>query len=537
MVLALVWLTGSFLWLGMAALRVARFRRLLRHARPAPAALQDQTADLARRLGLTRCPGVWFVPAPVSPLLWALGRAPRLLLPEGLWGQLTEPQRATLLLHELAHLRRGDHWVRRLELLTLALYWWHPVVWWAGRRLREAEELCCDAWVVWALPDNAEAYARALVETVTFLSQTRPPLPVGASGVGHVPLLKRRLTMILSGNAPRGLGWLGCLLLVGVGLLLLPFVCSWSQQPLQPPAAVKVVEAADEKVEVPDPLANALWREGLNAERGEREKAKDRKAEEQQRAAQLEQARDDIELLEAQLRVKEADLKAAKAGLQLAQQTLAQYKLLTERGTVPAQEFVKAQSEVTKAEADVIIKEAALQEPLVRLRQAQRRLKALEQAAATTDSDFAPEKLFAQRSFDLGNIKHSQIFTHRSRLTNTTDKTVHISLIRVSSGIATARVDQQELKPKEGTEFEITLDARRFLGPKTVYVTVQFDRPAPAEVVLGIKANSVGDDDMPLPDDRTRLEKLEKKLDLLIEELNGLRKEMKPKKQPGGERE
>src|SRR5262249_5951014 len=174
-----VWRAGRLLWLMVAALRVARFGRLLRHARPAPAALQEQTERLARRLGLAHCPGVWFVPAPVSPLLWALGRTPRLLLPEALWEGLTEPQRATLLLHELAHLRRGDHWVRRLELVALGLYWWHPVVWWAGRQLREAEELCCDAWVVWALPDDAEAYARALVETVTFLSQTRPPLPVG----------------------------------------------------------------------------------------------------------------------------------------------------------------------------------------------------------------------------------------------------------------------------------------------------------------------------------------------------------------------
>src|SRR5262249_40063538 len=209
MLVAVVWLTGSLLWLTVAALRVARFGRMLRHARPAPAALQAQTERLAHRLGLARCPGVWFVPAPVSPLLWALGRTPRLLLPEALWEGLTEPQRATLLLHELAHLRRGDHWVRRLELVAIGLYWWHPGVWWAGRQLREAEELCCAAWVVGALPDDADAYARALVETVTFLSQTRPPLPVGASGVGRVPLLKRRLTMILGGNTPRGPGWLG----------------------------------------------------------------------------------------------------------------------------------------------------------------------------------------------------------------------------------------------------------------------------------------------------------------------------------------
>src|SRR5262249_13688924 len=195
---------------------------------------------------------------------------------------------------------------------------------------------------------------------------------------------------------------------------------------------------------------------------------------------------------------------------------------------------VKAQAEAMKAEADVLIKEAALQEPLVRLKQAQRRLKALEQVRSKPDADFAAGKLFPQRSWDFGNIKHSsQTGGVRWRLTNTTDKTVHIASLRVTSGWATAKVDQQELKPNEWTEMGVTFDARRFLGPKTFNVYVLFDRPALAEVILEFKANSVTDDDTPV-EDRRRLEQLEKKLDMLIEELNGLRKEMKPKKPEGG---
>src|SRR5262249_19110720 len=124
-----------------------------------------------------------------SPMLWTLARTPRLLIPVSLWQRLSEEQRRTLLVHELAHLRRRDHWIRLLELLVLGLYWWHPVVWWARRALREVEEQCCDAWVVWALPADAPAYASALVETVAFLSQARPALPVMASGVGHTVLV------------------------------------------------------------------------------------------------------------------------------------------------------------------------------------------------------------------------------------------------------------------------------------------------------------------------------------------------------------
>ena len=89
------------------------------------------------------------------------------------------------------------------------LYWWHPVVWWARQKLHEAEEECCDAWVVSVLPESARAYAIALVETVDFLSEAGVALPLGASGIGEVRDLKRRLTMIMRGSTPRALTWSG----------------------------------------------------------------------------------------------------------------------------------------------------------------------------------------------------------------------------------------------------------------------------------------------------------------------------------------
>jgi hypothetical protein len=161
-----------------------------------------------------------------------------LLLPAGLWPKLDNQQRAALLLHELAHWWRGDHWIRVLELATTCLYWWHPVVWWARRELHEAEEQCCDAWVVWALPGAARSYALALVETLDFLSEARPALPAVASGVGQVPDLRRRLTMIMRGSVPRRLGWCGFLSVAGIGAVLLPLLPTWAQDgpaPEQPP--------------------------------------------------------------------------------------------------------------------------------------------------------------------------------------------------------------------------------------------------------------------------------------------------------------
>ncbi len=89
--------------------------------------------------------------------------------------------------------------------------------------MREAEEQCCDAWAVWALPHAAKAYARALVDTVDFLSQRSVPLPAGASGIGQVQDLRRRLIMIIRGTTPRKLSatTLAGLLVLGGALLVL----------------------------------------------------------------------------------------------------------------------------------------------------------------------------------------------------------------------------------------------------------------------------------------------------------------------------
>jgi bla regulator protein BlaR1 len=245
---AAAWLAGSALWLAVAGLRARRFASLLRYAKPAPAWLQREAGDVAVRLGLKAAPALWLVPGRVSPMLWAPGWTARLLLPAGLLDRLDGAGRRTLLAHELAHLRRGDHRVRLFELLVTSLFWWHPIVWLARRELREAEEQCCDAWVLFALPESAKPYALALVETVDFLSEAPPALPALASGVGHVHDLRRRVTMIMQGTTPRALTWGGVLGLLGLGTFLLPVAPSWAQEG-QPSRSITVVADGDAKAE------------------------------------------------------------------------------------------------------------------------------------------------------------------------------------------------------------------------------------------------------------------------------------------------
>jgi WD40 repeat protein/beta-lactamase regulating signal transducer with metallopeptidase domain len=199
---ALVWLAGTVAWLVIVSSRIARFHRSLTETLPASERLQDRIKDLATTMRLRRCPAIRLVQACVSPMVWLAGPRPVLVLPMKLVRQLTEAELDTLIAHEMAHIRRGDHFVRWFELFVTAIYWWNPVVWLARRALREAEEECCDATVRLVLPEHGRSYVSALLETLRFVSREGTIVPVLGSGFDSGKELKRRIEMFLTCPSP-----------------------------------------------------------------------------------------------------------------------------------------------------------------------------------------------------------------------------------------------------------------------------------------------------------------------------------------------
>lgn len=252
--LAAVWAAGSLFFLVLTAVRILMFRHLLRNAEPASAALQRQTEKLACEMGLSRAPQVLLLPGAVSPMLWAVGRTPWLLYPRDLLARTDERSRATLLMHELAHMRRGDHWVRFLELLAFALYWWNPVVWLARREIHRHEEECCDAWVVEHSPDGGHLYATALLDTIDFLSDnsrkaTSTLCPPIVSGIGHVAFIRHRLTRIFRPTSGGRMSKRGRMAVVTLAVAVLPMLPilgeGRTEQSTRDPSAKQ--QASDEK--------------------------------------------------------------------------------------------------------------------------------------------------------------------------------------------------------------------------------------------------------------------------------------------------
>src|SRR6185295_15565342 len=168
-VLFWAWLAGATLCGLIAAARILRFERILQGALPASERTRRLALKIAAGMGVQRKFDLRLVACASVPLLWCAGRRPTIVLPRPLVDELDEQQMAWILAHELAHLRRRDHWVRVVELFVSMVYWWNPLVWVVRRQIHEAEDLCCDAWVRSTFPDCAGRYAELLFKAAEWL--------------------------------------------------------------------------------------------------------------------------------------------------------------------------------------------------------------------------------------------------------------------------------------------------------------------------------------------------------------------------------
>ena len=119
---------------------------------------------------------------------------PVIYLPSG----LSEEDTAHVIAHEMAHLKRGDHFWKPLGFLLLMVYWFNPLVWAAYILLCRDIEMACDEKVIASLEEaDKKAYANALVTCAAKQREiTVCPLAFGEVGV------KERVKGILNYKRP-----------------------------------------------------------------------------------------------------------------------------------------------------------------------------------------------------------------------------------------------------------------------------------------------------------------------------------------------
>lgn len=167
------WLVGAVARLSLATFAQRRYRRRLRGAAP-------YGGDSWRR-PILRAPDPRTGPALVGA--WR----PRIVVPADFDDRYDSAERTLILAHETMHARRLDGcWCLVAQLVT-ALFWFHPLAWWALGAMRRDQELACDAAVLDENHGRRRSYANALLKAQSATSA----LPVGCAWSFCHPLTER----------------------------------------------------------------------------------------------------------------------------------------------------------------------------------------------------------------------------------------------------------------------------------------------------------------------------------------------------------
>ncbi|MHC4619502.1 MAG: M56 family metallopeptidase [Planctomycetota bacterium] len=190
------WITGAAVFAAVAIGKALRTNRWLRRERrPLPAKMAAGIIDFFAGLGVRPLPKVWLISGVGQAFVWGLLRG-GIYLPGNFSQTNGDKDRRGVLGHELSHVVRCDAAVNLLQIIAQAVYWFHPLVWWANKKIREEREKCCDEMAIARLNTRPKDYGKAIVNTL--IAEHRRARPVPSLAVaGPVKNIEDRIKTIM----------------------------------------------------------------------------------------------------------------------------------------------------------------------------------------------------------------------------------------------------------------------------------------------------------------------------------------------------
>jgi beta-lactamase regulating signal transducer with metallopeptidase domain/HEAT repeat protein len=198
--LSLLW-AGAMLALGARLVLASRAaRRIVSSARPLDdARWTARLRELSDRLDLAEVPELVASDRIDMPFACGVWRS-TIVLPANA-AQWSDVRCQVVLLHELAHVKRRDLLGQQLGRVACAVYWFHPLVWAAARRLRAESERACDDLVL-SCGARASDYAGHLLDILT--AARGHGTPATALPMARAKEFEGRLLAILDPRRQRG---------------------------------------------------------------------------------------------------------------------------------------------------------------------------------------------------------------------------------------------------------------------------------------------------------------------------------------------
>lgn len=162
--------------LGMGIVMVGNMlslrRRVMSSSTDLPENMKDMFVQSLKTRGLSKKMSIWVTEAVESPALYGVFR-PVILLPKSVMGKYSKEELRLVLLHELEHQMRRDHWVNVWTSVLLALHWFNPIVWYAVKHMRSDREFAVDEAVLRHSNADAETYGESILKTMNRITRQR----------------------------------------------------------------------------------------------------------------------------------------------------------------------------------------------------------------------------------------------------------------------------------------------------------------------------------------------------------------------------
>jgi beta-lactamase regulating signal transducer with metallopeptidase domain len=218
--LAIAWLGGAILALLPLAFGLLANARLRRQSPVLSGPAWDGLLERSsKQVGLRRKVTLLSARPRQMPMTFGMWR-PCVVLPADAADWSSE-RRQIVLLHELAHIARRDVPLQMVARCACAVYWYHPLAWWALRQMRVEREHACDDHVLRA-GQMASDYAAELLEIARAHSHS-PVLLNAALSMARPSQLEGRLLAVLDAHRsrkPLGARWAGGLAALTLALVI-----------------------------------------------------------------------------------------------------------------------------------------------------------------------------------------------------------------------------------------------------------------------------------------------------------------------------
>jgi beta-lactamase regulating signal transducer with metallopeptidase domain len=252
-----IWVFGVLLLSALLVQRIWFVRGLVAQSDPVKGGLADKLNDCRRQVGIRFNVELRVSPTALSPATCGLLR-PKILLPASMLARLSADKLRTVLIHELAHIKRGDLWVNFAQNVLQVVYFYNPLLWLANAVVCRIREQAVDEMVLASLGDQAKSYSKTLVD-IAEMAFLRPSLGLRLIGVVESrKALAGRIRHITTRPFPKTarLGIRGVVAVLIVAAVLLPMARGHNkgaEEPMYPDdwAEIAATDQPDEPVRPP----------------------------------------------------------------------------------------------------------------------------------------------------------------------------------------------------------------------------------------------------------------------------------------------